>query len=362
MSRAPFLGIESQSLAIAALVGVLSLTPALFSQTTAADLPADCSAYDSVPLPAESSKVAVPKESPACASYRSYRGIGRPVNYAEARACAWQERAAQQAKLRQNPKEPTAWVVGGSLILADIYFNGAGVKRDIPLAMRFACEFEDSAAMLAMRYNFEAQLEIKSHAAKPFEFCDYAVTTFAMNFCGGYTSEIEDDRRNRYYNSVKATLPADQKAAFEKLLAAKDIYIRTHDDEVDQGGTIRSIRTMGSMSILEDLFRTDVVHFERKQFPALTPAQIASADELLQREFEKKLKDLRKQTEQDIGEGAVTADSLTKVEKSWETYRDMLVAFARLRYPAAAEQIRAKVTLDRYRLLKTIYSYSDPPR
>jgi hypothetical protein len=83
-------------------------------------------------------------------SYRSYRGIGRPVNYSEARACAWQERLAQKADLGQSREEPIAWVVGGALILADIYFNGAGVKRDIPLAMRFACESEEGMATLAL--------------------------------------------------------------------------------------------------------------------------------------------------------------------------------------------------------------------
>ena len=113
-------------------------------------LPADCSAYASIPLPAEAENALAPKTPPACASYRSYRGIGRPVNYSKARACAWQERLAQQADLGQNQKEPTAWVVGGSLILADIYFNGAGVKRNIPLAMRFACESEEGMAKLAL--------------------------------------------------------------------------------------------------------------------------------------------------------------------------------------------------------------------
>ena len=119
---------------------------------------------------------------------------------------------------------------------------------------------------------------------------------------------------------------------------------------------------MSSMNILEDLFRTDVVHNERKQFPALSPAQIASADGLLRREFENLHKSLAAQTKEDINIGAVSAENLSKVEKAWESYRDAWAAFARLRYPASADAIRAKVTRDRYRLLKTIYSYSKPPR
>jgi hypothetical protein len=42
------------------------------------------------------------------------------------------------------------------------------------------------------------------------------------------------------------------------------------------------------------------------------------------------------------------------VEGTWQTYRDAWVEFARLRYSAAVAVIRAEITLDRYRLLKTI--------
>lgn len=321
------------SLAPAILVGSCTLANAAVGQAIPAELPANCSAYSSIPLPAEAEKAPVPKTPPACASYRSYRGIGRPVNYSEARACAWQERLAQTADLGQNQEEPSAWVVGGSLILADIYFNGAGVKRNIPLAMRFACESEERMAELALPDI--AKLNGSAPSQGPFEFCHYAATTFTMNFCSGYASEIEDDRRSRYYNSLKSSMAPEQKTAFEKLLTAQDAYIAAHAFEVDQGGTIRGIRTIGSQSILKDLFRTDLVHFERKKWPALSDNQITQADALLHREYEKKLQQLRNQTKEAINQGAVTADHLSSVERAWETYRNAWIAFARLRYPAA---------------------------
>src|ERR1039457_7040492 len=56
-------------------------------QAAPAELSRDCSAYESISLPAEAEKVPVPKTAPGGASYRSYRGIRRPVNYAEARVC-----------------------------------------------------------------------------------------------------------------------------------------------------------------------------------------------------------------------------------------------------------------------------------
>ena len=352
MSRARHLFTQRFGLAIAILVGNWALASTASGGTASAELAAGCSAHASIPLPAEAQKTPAPKTFPACASYRSYRGIGRPVNYSEARACAWQERLAQKADLQQNQEEPTAWIVGGSLILADIYFNGAGVKRDIPLAMRFACESEERMATLAFPDIAKRNGSPRAHGR--FEFCDYAASTLTMDFCSSYASEIEDDRRSRYYDSLKSSMTPGQQAAFEKLLAAHRAYARAHTLEVDQGGTIRGLRTIGSQSILKELFHTEVVHFERKKWPSLSDNQIAMADAWLHRECVKKLQLLRMQTKESIDEGAVTAGSLSTVEERWQTYRDAWVAFVHLRYPAAVALIRAEITLDRYRLLKTI--------
>jgi uncharacterized protein YecT (DUF1311 family) len=86
----------------------------------------------------------------------------------------------------------------------------------------------------------------------------------------------------------------------------------------------------------------------------LSDDQITMADALLNGEYAKKLQQLRTQAKGSIDQGAVTEGHLTSVEETWQTYRDAWVAFARLRYPSAVAAIRAEITLDRYRLLKTI--------
>lgn len=329
-----------------------ALASAAVPQNATDELPAQCSAYASVPLPAEAESIPTPNTAPDCASYRSYRGIGRPVNYPEARACAWRERLAQEAQLGQNQKEPDAWVVGGSLILADIYFNGAGVKRNIPLAMRFACEAEEGMAMLALPEIEKLNNSLPAHG--PFEFCDYAATTFTMNFCSGYASEIETNRRDRYYETLKSQMNPAQREAFDKLIAAENAYVEAHASEVDQGGTIRGMRTIGSMNILHRLFRAEIGQLERKQWPVASSSQVKTADGLLHDEYETKVQQLRSHTKEEIDEGAVTADHLANVEQLWEKYRDAWTTFARLRYPEAEARIRAEITIDRYRLLNTI--------
>jgi hypothetical protein len=272
------------------------------------------------------------------------------VNYAEARECAWQERLAQKAQLGQNSKDGLTWVVGGSLILADIYYNGAGVKRDVPLVMRFACESEEMMAGLALG-------DIAKHGAtaarRPFEFCDYAATTFTENFCAAYLSDVEDDRRRKYYESLKASMSGEQRTAFEKLLAAETAFIEAHAGEVYQGGSIRVVRSIGSQKILEDLFRGELANLERKKWPAMSASQITGMDALLQVDYKKAVVRLESRPKDEMNE-EVTVPELASAEKAWEGYRDAWVAFARVRYPAQVEAIWAEITLRRCEWLRTM--------
>ena len=129
--------------------------------------------------------------------------------------------------------------------------------------MRFAFESEEGMAALALPDI--AKLNGSVRARGLFEFCDYAASTFTMNFCSGYESEIQDDRRSRYYNSLKSSMTPEQQAAFAKLLAAQNAYIKAHASEVYQGGSICGIRTIGSQAILKELFHTEVVHFRAQE-------------------------------------------------------------------------------------------------
>jgi hypothetical protein len=129
-----------------------------------------------------------------------------------------------------------------------------------------------------------------------------------------------------------------------------------HALEVDQGGTIRGIRTIGSQNILKDLFQTELVRYERKQWPAVSAEAIASVDIWLRRgEYEKKLQQSRAHTKDEVAQGAIAADALSSVERAWLMYRDAWVKLAHLRYPAHVAAIRTEITLERYRLLKTIW-------
>lgn len=230
-----------------------------------------CKKYESVTLPAEA-VVLTPAEYPACESYKSYAGIGRPIDYAAARTCAWQERAAQKAELRQNPAAPVAWVVGGSLILADLYANGDGDRQNLPLAERLACELSGGLVREAFG-NLDAR-ETAARNAKPFEVCDYAATTFEMNFCAGYSLEANDARRNETLDRISKNWAANQKEAFQAARTAFEEYAAdVSKHETYRGGTIRTVRMIGVEEDLHAKFVADFESYEKGNFhPVQLPA------------------------------------------------------------------------------------------
>ena len=112
---------------------------------------ATCAHYRSTPLPPEFHDIdeSAAKEAPSCFAYKSYYGLGTPVDFAKARTCAIQERVQygyyHDIGIDQSdPSSPVGTEINGPVILTMIYANGDGTSRSIPLALRFACEAVDN--------------------------------------------------------------------------------------------------------------------------------------------------------------------------------------------------------------------------
>ncbi|WP_263410810.1 hypothetical protein [Terriglobus tenax] len=323
-----------------AVIVLFLMAASLFAQ----DSIDECSPYEKVALPAEATSSQ--KDGAVCDSYDLYRGLGQAVNYRRAGACAWKQR---QQRL-SDPDHIDGYVVaGGSLTLADLYANGLGVEKNLPLAKRFVCEVEGVVRAEAIE-----AIDKPKPDKRRFELCDYAVTTIAINECFSLKQKIEDQRQWRFFQSLKTEMTPPQQAAFDHLLAAEKNFIDLHRLEVYQGGTIRGVRTMGSQAILKDLFRVEVIRFLRNQWPA-TKVSAERAESQMSAEYHRQITAPGKQTNQEMFEGEnVSAGNLAKVQKSWQAYRDAWVAFAQTCDPGKAAAVQAEVTLDRYRYLKTI--------
>src|SRR5208283_611278 len=153
------LGMKTNLIA-AFLVFAWATTLCCQSSDFEAQIKAKCEKYLQTPLPAEANTIPTPAQIPSCHSLWLYYGFGgEKENHAAARRCAWQERAVTLRD--RNGRFMGISDDEGLETLANIYANGVGVPRNIPLALRFACE---SAELTPAIGQIEA---LEALAAKP---------------------------------------------------------------------------------------------------------------------------------------------------------------------------------------------------
>jgi uncharacterized protein YecT (DUF1311 family) len=301
-----------------------------------------CNRYKNIAEPSEAHSTQVPKEYPTCESYKSYAGIGRDPNYAAALACAWKEHAAQAVGLGQNPKSGLSWVIGGSLILSNLYANGRGTAQDIPLAIHFACESPDS-------YVPETFTDLESRIGnpkvnKPFELCDYAGTTFESNFCASYSNEKSGSARDREAADVSRNWPASHKAAFLAAKKAYDTYVETVvSDETYMGGTIRTVRSLSAADALQENFTAELRLLESGKLPRASAAEFQQHDADLNRIFQEAIGRAQRTLATDKTRGFPAAEDIQpagirNAQRAWLAYRDTWVSFTTQHYPGTTRE------------------------
>jgi uncharacterized protein YecT (DUF1311 family) len=330
-------------LAFTLLAGALPV----FAQLDDADdaTRAACKEAIKTPLPAEAAQVMPPKSWPECNSYKLYSGIGTKVDYGAARKCAWQERLAQLADL--EPRFSVASVFGGSAMLTVLYANGNGVDRNIPLALRFACEAGGAPAEIDGRLAYLESIRKGDSARTPhFDFCDDITSGFMMGFCAARSSELGDRDRSHDLSVIEGRMTPAQKEAFSHLVNSQSAYAHAHAaGEIDLSGTARAMYQIDAEDTLRDDFIAALQSFEAGKPPSGNSETYRDADEQLNTAYGKTIADADKhKTEY----GAVQPSLIRDAEREWLKYRDAFVAFAKLRYHAVpAEAWLTLLTKDR---------------
>ncbi len=296
---------------------------------------AKCKQYLQLALPAEAAHISPPKQWPDCNSYRSYSGLGTKVDFVAARRCAWSERLATQADL--EPKYTVASVFGGSAMLATLYANGDGVERNIPLALRFACEEGWAPAEFEGRIkHLESLQDQPADPAKEFDYCDDITSGAMEGYCAAYNREIADQGRDKTLKAIPAAFSAPQRAAFSGLLQAQDAYTQAHGKgEIYLSGSARAMFQIDAEQTLRDDFLAAMQSFEKGNYPAGSSATFSEADARLNHAYQAALADAEAHKSET---GAVQPEGIREAERAWLTYRDAWVAFAAARYPAVPKE------------------------
>jgi uncharacterized protein YecT (DUF1311 family) len=262
-----------------------------------------------------------------------YYGFTAAPDYVKARYCAGAENRVD--------------------ILTMLYANGYGVKKNLDIAMHYACAFEGAPAELDLRLKHLERLKTLKEN-EPFNICDDLTSGAMMGYCASLASRREDVKKQKVVDSFISTLTPQEKLAFEKLYDAFKTYQEKRTrGEVDISGTARAAMIIGEEEDLKDRFIKRVNDSQKCQIPMASEADFKEADTKLN-ELYKELQKLSPDFFYSDTSG-ITPDSIKKTQRAWIKYRDSWVGFGRLKCSQISEDSwKALITNERIGELKDL--------
>jgi hypothetical protein len=320
-----------------------------------------CARYELTPLPAEASEAIAPKRWPNCNSYKIFSVKNTKPDYEAARKCAWIERLASQAG--HEPLYAYGRVFGGSAMLTLLYANGDGVERNIPLAIRFACESGWAPGEIGGRVeHIEAVYPIPVSTDSSFRFCEDPSTGFMEGYCEKFSAMQSDQARSRELNELSAQWTDPQRAALKALENALTQYSQAHGKgEIQAAGDARQSQAIQSQQSIRDSFLAAIRAFEKGGLPRHSAAEAAQAEAELNGVYQKALDDAGTNKSNADVDQVVQPEDIRAAQESWLVYRDAWLAFAKLRYPTVtADSWLTLLTRDRIATIRGEPCDADP--
>ena len=163
-----------------------------------------------------------------CDAEQLYYGIGMPPDPEQARACALHHLGESL-----DPFD-------GAGMLTMIHVNGQGGKRDLDLAIHYACRMGGAPAEMAGRIERLMRIRAGKEAGGSFSVCDDATSGFLAGRCALQDWRIAQADRNALFATLASQFDDNQKQAFVQLRKAVETYATdSASGETDQTGTMR---------------------------------------------------------------------------------------------------------------------------
>ena len=312
-------------------------------------------------------EVAIPPQdvgtaSPGCDSrllYYGQDGEGLKHDYLAARHCAYAERAASGDRHSAFDGSDTAF--GGSGMLMMLYANGRGVKPNLPLAKRLACEYGGAPMEIEGRLRHLDDIARGTDQA-PFDLCDDITSGMMMGFCAGRSGDFAAIRRNVRWTALQSSWPPIQREALATLRTRAKIYFdHVSREETDMSGSMRGVFATEAFETLDRALLDDITHLESSKRLAQNAADFAQADKSLNDQYRQTLATLAAGKRHDgFGDyGTITPEGVRATQRSWLRYRDAWVRFAAVRWPTIhADAWKAWLTTERTQALRAL---AQPP-
>jgi hypothetical protein len=322
----------------------------------------ECLLSAALPIPrADVPTIAQVAQLASCNSEALYYGFAGKPDYLRARKCAYLERAG-------DSRRP----VGGSAVLSMIYANGLGVKRNLPLARKFACEAGGAPAEIVARVSHLKNLAAMSgQPGATFDFCDDITSGRMQGVCAGVAATYRDFRRKDAIAQIASRYSSNQKTAFSALLHAAENYFDKHAmNEVDLGGTARGAFWIEDIEHSWNGFLRDLRALEADKIPTADSDAAQQADARLDGIYHRVLAEpsLREQPPREfppagipVTRGTMSREGIRADHGLWVTYRDAWVHFAAVRKPALpGGTVEAWITKQRIHNLRCLLPLRSP--
>lgn len=277
------------------------------------------------------------KSLEGCSSEELYYGYGKTTEYATARKCAY-------LQIEQNKADG---VFDGRPVLMTMYANGEGVKRNLDIALKFACDDDAFAPAEYLGRIMHINKMRQDNTSRRFDYCDDITSSNMIGYCAARRVKLDKAKRGMAFQKITDKWSKSEKQAFEKMLVLWKMYLKAREDEIDQSGMARAVMVIEDQESLEEKFFSSMSEYESGIFPILSERESVLEDQSLNRVY-KQIQD----TKDSEWIGTDTKNKIKNAQRAWIKYRDAWLAFARMKYPTVTEAAwKAKLTRERTALL-----------
>ena len=298
-----------------------------------------------------------------CDASRFYYFSQTPERFQHARVCVLAKLGlfrrdvdSMQAKAAQSAVSGGATDPGigdpDGLILAMLYGNGEGVRRNLLLAEQFLCEYGggiggDSPEELLLQFHQIVE------SGKHYDVCENEAGDFGRSttfFCLGIQIEKVSGEIRRQQTAITASNPPPVKAAFTSLEAAQHNFLKAYttvESDACGGGTGCGVGGEADELLMQRSWSDALKAVRAGKAPAAGSSASAFAD--LDRELKK--------DDQQMMQGLEPLESVGSartVARAWVNYRESWVRFGVLRWPGIPrDQWRSWITGVYLKILKS---------
>jgi uncharacterized protein YecT (DUF1311 family) len=234
-------------------------------------------------------------------------------------------------------------------LLAELYANGWGVKRNARLAIALVCHGSDVPAELEGMVETLYRTRGRAALEEDFLFCDHATSGMSQSLCASRAEASAAIARAAELAALTSTWPQPHRAALEALQkAAEGFFGSRMESEIDLEGTARAAIAIEEEAALRDELLADLRQFEAGSLPSSRESYKA-ADAGLNAVYSR----IMKTKELDLG--TVTKEGIRETQRAWLAYRDAWAAFGAARYPGvSADAWKAWATTKRVAQLREL--------